>query len=184
MRKFLSLLLLPLLLCGCGKSESTVSEAIAFRAALVEAGGCSFRADVRADFGDTVQDFSLDCTADAEGTTAFTVLKPETLAGITATVTQQGGQVTYDGMAMDFGLLANGNVSPAAAPAIAVNCWLSAYIVSAATGETVYQQDFDEKALTVTTRFENNIPFFAEVCYNQQRVLELTLSDFAFAETQ
>lgn len=131
-----------------------------------------------------MQNFSLQCTADAEGTTRFTVLAPETLEGITATVTQQGGQITYDGMAMDFGLLANGNVSPAAAPALAANCWLSAYIVSAATGEAVYQQDFDEKALTVTTWFENNIPIFAEVCYNQQRVLDMTLSDFAFAETQ
>lgn len=183
MRRLTVLLLLPiaLLFSACGRENGALSEAVAFRAALLETGGCTFQAEVSADFGETVREFTLLCRAEADGTTDFTVLAPQSVEGITATVTQQGGQITYDGMAMAFGLLADGNVIPAAAPALAVNCWLSAYIVSADEGETVYRMEYDEKALTVTTHFENSVPFFAEVCYNQQRILKITISDFSLA---
>ena len=40
------------------------------------------------------------------------------------------------------------------------------------------EKDFDEKMLKVDTWFENGIPICAEVCYNNQRILNLTISDF------
>ena len=43
---------LCLLLGGCGGRSQGVSPAIAFRASLVQAGGCSFRAELTADYGD------------------------------------------------------------------------------------------------------------------------------------
>jgi hypothetical protein len=60
-------------------------------------------------------------------------IAPETLAGITAAVDETGGTVTYDGLMMDFGLLANGRLAPAAGPAVVAYCWSSAYL--AAGGE-------------------------------------------------
>lgn len=176
-----------LLLCfltGCAGEQSTLSEAIQFRADLVQAGGCSFTAEITADYGDTVQTFTLACDADGEGTTLLTLLAPETIAGITATVTDGGGTITYDGMALDFGLLANGNVIPAAGPALVATCWCKEYISSAGEEEGLYrvsyQKNFDEKALLIDTYFEKGIPICAEVCYNGYRVLKLTISDFAF----
>ena len=183
MRKALAAILLLCIFCtACSAGESGLSPAIEFRAALVQAGGCTFQAEVTADFGDSVVSFSLDCDADADGTTRLTVTAPETLSGITATVSDAGGKITYDGMSMDFGLLASGNVIPAAAPAITVTCWSSEYITAAGEDETgyrvTYEKDFDEKMLKVDTWFENGIPICAEVCYNNQRILNLTISDF------
>ena len=108
---------------------------------------------------------------------------PETLAGITAAVDETGGTVTYDGLMMDFGLLANGRLAPAAGPAVVAYCWSSAYL--AAGGEedgrfrATYEKDYEEKMLKVDTWFENGIPIYAEVCYNGQRILNLTISEFS-----
>lgn len=124
---------LCLLLGGCGGRSQGVSPAIAFRASLVQAGGCSFRAELTADYGDYVVPFALDCKTEVNGQTHFTVAAPETLAGITAAVDETGGTVTYDGLMMDFGLLANGRLAPAAGPAVVAYCWSSAYL--AAGGE-------------------------------------------------
>ena len=107
----------------------------------------------------------------------------ETLAGITAAVDETGGTVTYDGLMMDFGLLANGRLAPAAGPAVVAYCWSSAYL--AAGGEedgrfrATYEKDYEEKMLKVDTWFENGIPIYAEVCYNGQRILNLTISEFS-----
>lgn len=163
-----------------------LAPAIKFRAALSQAGGCSFQAAVTADFGDTVQNFSMDCRTDAEGTAEWVLTAPETLAGISATVSDAGGTVTYDGMAVEFGLLANGNVIPAAAPSLAASCWAQEYIASAGEENgryrVTYEKDFDEKRLIVDTWFENGVPICAEVCYNNQRILKLTISEFSMNE--
>ncbi len=184
MRRFATLLILfAILLGGCAGSEAAVTPAADFRAALVQAGSCRFQAEITADYGDTVQCFTLECQADAEGVLRVTVLAPETIADITATVSEGGGSITYDGMALDFELLANGNVAPIAAPAIAVRCWLSEYIASGGMEKehyrATYEKDFDEKRLTLDTWFENGLPFLAEVCYNEQRILRMTISDFS-----
>ena len=174
---------LCLLLGGCGGRSQGVSPAIAFRASLVQAGGCSFRAELTADYGDYVVPFTLDCETEVNGPTHFTVAAPETLAGITAAVDETGGTVTYDGLMMDFGLLANGRLAPAAGPAVVAYCWSSAYL--AAGGEedgrfrATYEKDYEEKMLKVDTWFENGIPIYAEVCYNGQRILNLTISEFS-----
>lgn len=183
---FICLLCGVLLLTGCGGGESAVAPAIKFRASLVQAGGCSFTAEITADFGERAETFTVSCQVSADGTAELTVLQPETLSGITATVSGDGGRITYDGMAMDFGLLADGNVVPAAAPALVATCWSTEYIASAGTEgdlyRVTYEKGFEEKTLTVDTWFENDLPISSEVCYNQTRILKLTLSDFTFNE--
>lgn len=186
MRRIFFGTLLCLLLClsACGGEENAVSPAIEFRAALVQANGCSFQAEIEADFGDYTQRFTVVCETATDGTAKLTLLAPETIAGITATVSDIGGKITYDGMAAEFGLLANGEVAPAAAPALAAQCWTSEYIDSAGYEEglcrVTYEKGFDEKKLIVDTWFENEVPIYAEMCYNNQRILRLTISDFHF----
>lgn len=181
MRRFsAAILLLLFLLSGCTPQETALSPAIEFRAAL--ANGCRFHAQVSADFGETVASFAMDCETDSDGVLRLTVTEPETLSGITATVKNGGGTITYDGMVLEFGLLANGNVIPAAAPAIAADCWSRAYIASAGQEDALYrvtyEKDFDEKRLVTDTWFENGVPICAEVCYNGQRILKILISSF------
>lgn len=171
------------ILTACGTQEEPLSPAIEFRAKLAQS-GCAFHADVTADLGETAVQFAMDCAMDTEGTVRLTVTKPERISGITATVAADTGKLTYDGMALDFGLLANGNVVPAAAPAIAADCWLRQYISSAGYEDeryrATYERDFDEKCLFVDTWFENAVPICAEVCYNGQRILKIQITEFQF----
>lgn len=136
------------------------------------------------DYGQRVQCFTLACDADGEGTTSITLLEPETVAGVTATVTDGGGRITYDGMALDFGLLANGDLIPAAVPCMLATCWMREYICDAGENETGrqvrYRKKIGEKELLLDTFFENGIPFLAEVCYNDSGILKIEISDFAF----
>ena len=186
LRRTFVCILLCLLLClsACGGEDNAVSTAIEFRAALVQANGCSFQAEIEADLGKETQRFTVSCDFAADGTAKLTLLAPETISGITATVTENGGKITYDGIAVDFGLLANGEVVPAAAPAIVAQCWASEYISAAGYEEELcrvtYEKGFDEKTLLMDTWFENEVPICAEVCYNQNRILRLTISDFHF----
>ena len=179
----LLMMLLTACFCGCQSEESTLRPAIEFRADLVQAGGCNFSAEVEADFGDTTEQFSLYCEAQQDSMD-ITVTAPETLEGITAHITGDGGRITYEGMSAEFGLLANGNVSPAAAPAITAACWQREYISAAGQEDdglyrVTYEKDYDEKRLIVDTWFKNDLPIYAEVCYNNQRILKLTITDFA-----
>ena len=182
-RVFAILTVVSVLLCvGCGSTESHLEEAITFRAELVQAGGCTFQSQITADYGDQVERFTVNCQGDAEGTVHLTIVEPAVLEGVTATVTEGGGAITYDGLSVDFGLLAQGNVIPAAAPSIVLTCWLSEYISAAGQeGEyyrVTYQKDYEEKQLIVETYFKNGLPNYAEVCYNNQGVLKLQFSEF------
>lgn len=185
MRRYAAFLLVLLFIIGiltaCGTQAEPLSPAIAFRAKLAQS-GCAFHADVTADLGETAVHFAMDCAVDTEGTVRLTVTEPERIAGVTATVAADTGRLTYDGMALDFGLLAGGNVVPAAAPAIAADCWLRQYIASAGYEEeryrVTYERDFDEKCLFVDTWFENAVPICAEVCYNGQRILKIQITEF------
>lgn len=170
------------LLCGCKSTENCLEEAIDFRTELVEAGGCSFRAKITADFTDNTESFTVGCDCDADGTARLTLEEPEELQGITAEVTDGGGKITYDGMSVDFGLLADGNVIPAAAPAIIVSCWCREYIASAGMENSLYRvtydKDFAQRHLTVDTFFKNGLPFSAEICYNNQNILKISILEF------
>ena len=50
-----------LFLTACAPSADKAGEAAALRTALLENGGCTFVSRVTADFGETVQSFTLDC---------------------------------------------------------------------------------------------------------------------------
>lgn len=184
MRRVFAVLTLCALLFGCAREETYLEPAIEFRAALLQAGGCRFHAKIEADHGDRVEAFSVDCDFTSDGTASLTVTEPESIAGVTACVTERGGKITYDGMSVDFGLLANGNVSPAAAPALTALCWCGEYISAAGWDGDVYrvtyEKDFDEKRLQIDTYFKNDLPFTSEVCYNNQRILKLEISDYSF----
>ena len=172
------------LLFGCANEETYLEPAIEFRAALLQAGGCRFHAQIEADYGDRVETFAVDCDCSSDGTANLTITEPESIAGITASVTERGGKITYDGMSVEFVLLANGNVSPAAAPALTALCWSGEYISAAGWDgdlyRVTYEKDFDEKRLQIDTYFKNDLPIFSEVCYNNQRILKLEISDYSF----
>ena len=186
MRRLIAMFLTTILLFlgACDREEEHLSTAIDFRARLVQAGGCSFEAEILADFGDTAQSFRLACDTDAQGKIQLTILEPETLAGITATVSEGGGRLNYEGLSVMLGSLADNTLAPAAAPGLILESWLSGYILWAGENEGIYQvtyqQELDGVLFQIDTFLKNNLPISAEVCYNNYRVLEMKIEEFQF----
>ncbi len=184
MRRLLICIAFLVVLTGCRAEESVLSQAVSFRGKLVSSGGCSFRAEITADYGDYVHCFTVDCDADVDGTVQFTVLEPETITGISGKLTEDGGCITYDGLQLAFELLASDQISPVSAPGYMANCWLKEYILSAGQEDRIYRVTYEKKIngkdLLLDTCFENDIPISADLCYNGYRILHLKISDFAF----
>ena len=87
-------------------------------------------------------------------------------------------------MSVDFGLLLRDAVAPAAAPALLVNSWISGYILWGGEEGEIYQlcceQELEGHILEVESFFKNELPFYAEVCYNGSRILEIRINEFQF----
>ena len=83
---------------------------------------------------------------------------------------------------MELGLLAGDSVMPAAAPALAAICWTDAPITAAGAENdrtrVTYERTLCQRRLTVDTWLENGLPISAQVCYNQQCILKLEVSEF------
>lgn len=180
------LMILLCLLTACSSKETNALQApMDFRTQLLAAGGCNFTAAITADYGQSVEQFSLACACRADGTVNIEVTQPQTIAGIRATLDGTGGTLEFERVAVSFGTLADGNVAPLGAPGLLVNTWATAYISNAGSEGTLqrvsYEHGYDEAQLTVDCWFdEKNIPICAEICYNNETVIKIEIADFTF----
>lgn len=182
MKKAVALLLGIFFLAGCS-AETELSRALDFRSRLLAGQGCSFTAQVTADYGDELQEFTMDCEADTRGGIGFTVSSPETIAGISGTLSEAGGALTFDDTALQFPLMAQDSLSPVSAPWIFLRTLRSGYIVSACMEEDLLRlsidDSFDEDALRLDIWLdENQNPIRAEILHDGLRILTLRIGNF------
>ena len=178
------LLLLPLLLCGCEKRRGVTQEALTFRTQLMQAGKCSFTADMKVDYGSRIYEFSV-ITSYTPDETKLTIQSPEEISGICATVTKNGTKLQFQETELEFGKLANGNISPVSAPWLLVQCWIGEYIASSGADadmeRVTYLRGYAENEVTVDTWFsEKSVPVYAEFIYDGFRCLCVDIRDFSF----
>jgi hypothetical protein len=183
MRRIVSVLTLFVILCGCGIHHDELERGMALRAKLLEADGCSFDAVITADFGDKTYTFSVNWVMDAQGNGTFKVTEPETIAGITGTVSQEGGKLTFDDTALAFELLADGQVTPVTAGWLLVKTLRSGYVKSCGMdGERTLlsiDDSYQGDSLHVDIWLgEEDIPVYAEILYKDRRILSLDVSNF------
>jgi len=186
-KKLLCCVMMCVVLVGCQGKQSPTQDALDFRTALLEAGGCRFRAVIGADYGDRVYSFTVSCDYDTEGTAEITVLQPEEISGIAATVSSNGITVTFEDMELDFGVMANGAVSPIKACQVLGRCWSNSYIDCCGKDgdleRITYLDGYDDDQLTVDTWLDSEeIPVYAEITYDGTRCLTLHLTDFQFED--
>lgn len=123
MRK--KLLLLPILLVslltscteaggapGAGQEQTAEEEARQVRTEFLAADSCSGTAEVTADYGQRVYDFTLDFTWQREGETVLTLTAPEDLAGLTARIEKGQSRLEFDGISLDTGELTGEGLTP------------------------------------------------------------------------
>lgn len=178
------LLLLPLMLCGCAKRNVPAQEALAFRTQLMQVGKCSFTADMKVDYGSRVYEFSVLASYTPEET-KLTIQSPEEIAGICATVTENGTKLQFQESELEFGKLANGTVSPVSAPWLLVQCWIGEYIASSGSDadmeRVTYLKGNADSELSVDTWFDKEgVPVHAEFIYDNFRCLIVDIRDFSF----
>lgn len=173
------------LLCGCGGVKSELQRAMALRSKLLNSNGFSFDAVVTADYGEKIYTFEMGCQSDQLGNLTFTVLSPETIAGITGKISETGGKLTFDDQALAFELLAEDQLTPVSAPWILVHTLLGGYISSCSSGENGLMLSIDETyeddALNLSVWLgEEDLPTDAEILCGGRRILSLTIKNFVY----
>ena len=183
MKRILSiLLLLTVLLSGCSKTDDSLDRAMALRTKMLSK-GASFDAKIVADYGDRQHTFAMTCTVDNQGNLSFTVIEPESIAGITGKVSGSGGKLTYEGHILSFGLMADGLVSPVSGPWVLIKTLRSGYLTSC-TKEGEYlrvsiDDSYDADALHLDVWLgAEDLPVNAEVFWQGRRLLSIAVTNF------
>jgi outer membrane lipoprotein-sorting protein len=121
MRKaVISALMIPLLLlAGCGKQEAKLKAGLeSFRQSITDAQSITAQTELTADWGESTQSYTLDMTC-TPGAMRLEILAPELIAGIKATVTDDGAQVEYDGVMLSVPPVSEDGLTPVSAlPAV------------------------------------------------------------------
>ena len=182
--KKLWILAAMLFLFGCSGETTELNRGLSLREKLLNCESCRFTAEVTADFGDKLYAFSLGCQGNSDGSLTFTVLKPDSISGISGILSSAGGKITFDeDRAVAFPMLAEGEVTPVSAPWILYNTLRSGYISTCGMeGELLrvtLNDSYEEEALQVDVWLgAENRPETAEILWKGRRVLTIGVTDF------
>ena len=182
MKKLLPLLAVLALLAGCSAEPVEMNRALALRTKLLQASTCTFNAEITADCGEDLYTFGMHCMADEKGEITFQVTKPDSISGITGTLSQQGGALTFDSTALQFELLADGRLSPVSAPWVLMQALRGGYITSAGIQDGQIRlsvnESFDDDALNLDIWLdEADLPKRAEICCDGKRILTVCVEN-------
>ena len=159
-----------------------MQSAMDLRTALLEQ-GCSFTAEVQAHLPDGTAEFTLQCACAPDGTTTLEVSAPDTISGIRATVQPDGESASFDDVALDFGLLAEGQVAPMVLPQLLYSCWTGGYIREAGKDEdflsAIYLDGYGDRELAVEQWFTlEGVPTAADYWFGVDNIASVTISNF------
>ena len=172
-----------LMLCGCGSANNELEQALAFRAAILNAPGCTFQISATADFSDMTYSFKMNCEADQNGNIKFAVKEPEYIAGITGSIQYDGGKLCFDDVAFAFPLQNEGYLTPISGPWIMLRAIRSGYIRYCGREEGLLRitvdDSFEEDALMLDVWFDRgNIPLQADIYENNRRILTVIIKNY------
>lgn len=182
MKKVLPLLLIVVLFTGCSKTPKEMERALTLRTKLLQASSCTFDAEITADYGEILHVFRMNCSADAQGEVSFRVSAPESIAGITGTLSGKGGALKFDETALYFNLLADGQLSPISAPWVLISALRGGYLTSAGMENGLLRvsvnDSYEEDALNLDVWLDSSdMPKRADICYAGKRILSLELEN-------
>lgn len=182
MRKIFCVFLAVLMLVGCSGKNEELERAMTLRAVMI-AKIIRFDADITADYGDQSYTFAMNCQVDTQGSLTFTVTAPETISGISGTVSGTGGKLTFDDTALAFELMADGQLTPVSAPWVLVKTLRGGYLTSCnLEGELLriaIDDSYEEDSLHLDIWLdENDTPKNAEIYWQGRRLMTITVSNF------
>ena len=184
MKKVLSFLLATLLLSGCKMENRELDRMMTFRASLLSGMGCTFSANITADYQEEQYQFTLDCRCNEQGNLHFTVTQPESISGISGVISGEGGKLTFDNdTALAFETLADGQITPVTAPWLLIKTLRGGYVTSCGSEENMMRVSIDdsyrEDALRLDVWFnDDDTPSHAEILWADRRILSLEVANF------
>lgn len=183
MKLAVTVLLIACILCGCTSGEALQKSAMELRERVLKAESYTFQATITADYGDILYTFQMDCTADSAGNLQFTVTDPETIAGITGTISREKAALTFEDKILAFPMLADGQITPVSAPWIFHNTMRSGYLSGCSQDEDglcIYIDDsFEEKPLRLEIHTDaDGLPVNAQIIWEDRRVVSMDIRNF------
>ncbi len=185
MKRLVAIVTLVFLLSGCSSKDAQMDRVLALRSKVLQSKGCTFDAVITADYGKELCEFTLSCTADEKGNVQFTVKEPAGIAGITGSISAQGGKLTFDDKAVAFELLADGQFSPVSSPWLFVKTLRGGYIASCGKdGDhllATIHDSYKDDALVLDIWFgAEDIPIRAEILWKDRRFLSMEVKNFRY----
>ena len=186
--RMISLALLCALLCGCtgGGRERERFESLR---ALVKTANCiSFHAEIRADGGDAVSEYALDCVASQEETT-LQLLSPKLISGVTAHIRSGSASLEFDGLSFEAGAADKSGLSPLLAPSILLSA-LRCGVVSELRTEMRCGVEAVACSVLCTNGYYADLwidsqtcaPCYAEILSEGRAALAITVTDWRIKE--
>jgi len=178
------LMIMILIFSGCSADSEQMERALALRG-KVQQSDVSFDAKVTADYGDKVYTFSMHCQGDKIGNLKFSVTDPQTIAGISGTVSKESGKLTFDDQVLSFGVLADGLISPVCGPWVLLETLRSGYLTSCtAEGELLrlaIDDSYERNALHLDVWIDQgDLPQSCDIYWQGRRLLSITVKNFTF----
>lgn len=183
MKRSCFMVILAILLSGCKTAPRELEQGMELRSKILKGKQISFITDIVADYGDSIQLFSMDCLCDDQGNLSFTVVAPDTIAGITGKISQGQGQLTFDETALYIPVLTDEQINPVSAPWILMKTLRSGYLSSAGMEEDqlrmTIHDTYEENALMLDIWLnDDSLPRNVEISYAGKNILTLTVRDF------
>jgi len=114
MRYCTPMILLLLVLGGCGGNgkNSEEAQALEIRTDYLAMSACSGTAEIRADYGQRVYDYTIDFTWQKEGDMVLTITQPLELTGVTATLHEGETLLQFEDVRLETGPISSEGLSP------------------------------------------------------------------------
>lgn len=181
--KLTAMIVIMSLLCGCAAVENDMDRVLSFRQQLLQSNECSFNAMITADYEEVIYTFQMSCTVDSSGVLTFTVTDPQTIEGITGTISDNGAALTFDEEVLAFPTLAQGQATPVSAPWIFINAIRGGYLSGCGRegdGLRISVDDsYEDNPLHLEILTDDQIhPVQSEIYWNGNRILSLDIEQF------
>lgn len=183
MRIVSAVIMLVCLLSGCRATDDQLDRALELRKNILEAESCAFQAIITADYSDALYTFQIECITDKIGDLQFKVNDPESISGITGSISQDNASLTFDDSILAFPMLADGQLTPVSSPWIFMKALRSGYLTAcseAGEGLCIYIDDsYEENPLHLEVYTDQNtVPIHVDIVWQERRVLSLDIQNF------
>lgn len=184
MRRLFAWIFVVCMLSGCSGRESQMDRAIKIRE-KIQSSDCSFLFEMTADYGDSIAEFSLECQADSNGDILFTVAAPESIKGISGTITDVGGFLTFDDQVLAISPVMEDSLSPVFAPWLFLRALRSGYVNSCSNYEDGIRLHIDDSFSDSVYQLhiwiqQDDIPVAVDFLLDGCRIMSAQIKNLSF----